>query len=90
MHGAVVCCALADLCCDFRFFRVAKMPVNIHELRSEEELPPSSFPKLDEPGIKFDALFTILIIYALFTFVVLFLPRRQMSRVYEAILKLGE
>jgi len=66
------------------------MPVNIHELRSEEDLPPSSFPKLDGPGIKFDALFGILIIYALFTFVVLFWPRRQMSRLYEAIRKFGE
>ena len=57
-------------------------------IRDPSELPSSYFPLSGTQGVKVEIVVSILLIYAVFTYVLMFWPRRSMAKVYETIVKL--
>ena len=56
-------------------------------IRDPSELPSSYFPLSGTQGVKVEIVVSILLIYAVFTYVLMFWPRRSMAKVYETIVK---
>lgn len=70
------------------FLRGEKRMPAPESIRDPSELPSTFFPLSGTQGVKVDIVISILLIYAVFTYVLMFWPRRSMAKVYETIVKL--
>jgi hypothetical protein len=57
-------------------------------IRDPNEVPSAYFPIAGSQGIKFEIVVPILLLYVAFTYVLMFWPRRSMSKLYETLVKL--